>query len=178
MKWLAVAHVMLAITGCGTLPISSKNYSAGDTIPPGYGIVMTHLYSNWPHNDPEKVESTILYWVRSADDKSSRYFALRMKHMDDQKLIPIPEGHYLVTSLRMGNYFLPFTEVSAFDIKAGQITYIGDINTEIFILPAYSARCTVSFKPDEAKQLLQKEYPDLLKNTKFNTQQLQLVTNK
>jgi hypothetical protein len=176
-KWILLACVALFLAGCNTLPISSKNYVAGDKIPAGYGVVVAHLHSNWRTEDPKDFKTLLVFWVHSTDSKNYTHFALRVNDFNEWKVIPVPEGRYYISSLRLGNWSLPFRKDSAFDIKAGQISYIGDIHTRI-LMPPYRARLKVSSRPEYTKRILQEKYPDLLKSMEYKAEHIRLLANK
>jgi len=176
-KWMTVLLAALLIAGCDVLPLKSKNYVAGDKIPDGYGVLVTHLYSNWKLNNSGDFKQTLIYWARSADEKGSRHFTIWMHDIDDLRVIPIPEGHYFISELKLGDKYVAFKEDSSFDIRAGQISYIGDIHVKIDLFPD-TAQFNVTFSPEEVKQALQEQYPGLLKSMEFQARQISLYPYK
>jgi len=176
-KWTGVALIAVLVAGCGTLPLPSKNYVAGETIPPGHGLLATHLHSNWKPKDPKKFNTMLVYWVRPAEHPNTGFFSLRVDDISKQQLIPIPAGRYYFASLKLGSDYLALNKKSTFEIKEGQITYVGDIFTRIQFFPE-RARIWVLSYPEREKQYLRTSYPGLLETMEFKTELLQLSPGK
>ena len=156
-----VASLPLLLAGCAT----SRSVPDGTALRPGQGILALRLSSNRSGSLGFGPFGESTFGARFAESMFGAKETLSFKEEQDQFfVIPVDAGHYMWGQLEMGNQFAWLLDSTRFRVKAGQLTYIG--NVRIFVTGSkFSVR--VTDRADEMKEHLRENFPQFSTSLAF-----------
>ncbi|PCJ31919.1 MAG: hypothetical protein COA90_04680 [Gammaproteobacteria bacterium] len=160
---IAVVLLLLFLTACVS---NTKNISDTHELISSQGLVVTKIHSNWQGYDNPLLADLEFTFVQEQGDKTYSKFVL--SKANDLKVVALPEGNYMWLKIVFGNYYMDLT--GGFTVGANQITYIGDINSQLDLsLFSMSGETKISDETSQIKDDLQLNYPTILDKYGFKT---------
>lgn len=153
LKFKSLIFILILLSGCVG---STVNIKKDQALTPQQGIVVTRLISNWEgYKNPLLAKLEFVFGKAESSLNSGKFM---MNQKSDLKVVTLPAGKYSWSQLGFGNRSLSLN--GDFTVKAGTITYIGDINSEL-TLGAFSAGVNIKVTSDlnSLKQQLKEKYP-------------------
>lgn len=148
-----LAAIPISLAGCAT----SKSVSDGAAVRPNQGILALRLSSNRSGRLGFTPYGESTFGARFAENMFGAKETLLFKEDEDRFLIiPVDAGEYMWSKLEMGNQYAWLLESTRFRVRAGQITYIG--NLRVFVNGSkFSVR--VADREDEMREHLRSKFP-------------------
>lgn len=180
LKNLSCTFAVVAIfclAGCASPP---TNLVDGVPISDKNGVLVVGLHTDWEgHNNPLLASLELIFKGGSETDPSIAYRNLTFQGKDYFTVMDLPAKKYHFYRQNFGARHLDIDEKSEFEIKAGSVTYIGDITSNVSIA-GFSAGTTlqVDDRFEVAKAYLNDAYPKLLATHKIEKQILPLTVKR
>ena len=152
--------IFLFLTACAT----TQEATDSREINQDEGILVVGLDTNWEgHKNPFLASLELLY--NGTDNSSLNYRSMSFKGNDYILVTKLPAQEYFFYRIRFGNRFADLNKGATFNIKSGEITYIGEIHMDLSLaLFSAAASLKVNDNWDSTLEYLHKKYPLLLSN--------------
>ncbi|KAA1164740.1 MULTISPECIES: hypothetical protein [Pseudoalteromonas] len=153
----------LFLTACAS---TTKNIKADQGLESNQGIVVTKIHSNWDgYNNPLLADLEFIFTQTDGKKKDSKFV---LSKADDLKVVALPAGEYKWFRILFGNYYMDLS--GGFTIKPNEITYIGDIHSQLDLgMFSMSGESRISNESEQIKNDLEVHFPKLLEKHKFTT---------
>lgn len=157
-SYLAVLLVvLLSASGCVTAPLA---VDGSEAIGPDEGLLAVRFVSDWKGNE-SMIFDAISFSVHPQGGSVSE--VLEMRSNDDAQLVALPAGKYSFVRFSIGSGYRLFDD-DWFTIKAGEITYVGDM-TMLILDEAFAVKeLRVDDNQQETMARLRAMYGALIEN--------------
>lgn len=174
LRLAAFLLVLLTFSGCVTAPLA---VDGSEPIAADEGLLAVRFLSDWKGNESAWFES-IAFSVRPEDATMSE--VLDMRSNDDAQLVALPAGEYSFVRTTIGSSYRDFEPGGEFSIKAGEITYVGDLTIRIMQKPFLLAVSELSVADNQAETIarLRAEYGALIEGFPVNAQIIELTVSE
>ncbi|WDE02477.1 hypothetical protein [Thalassomonas actiniarum] len=160
---LVLSLAFLFLSACAS---STKNIKVGQGLETNQGIVVTKIHSNWDgYNNPLLADLEFIFSQKEGKKKGYKFVLTKA---DDLKVVALPAGDYQWFRILFGNYYMELE--GGFTIKSNEITYIGDIYSQLNLgMFSMSGETRVTDESAQIKNDLQAHFPKLLEIHKITT---------
>lgn len=148
-----LASLPLLLSACAV----TKSAPDGTTLKPNQGVLALRLSSNKTGRFTFVPREESTFAKRWFEDLTGGKETLVYREDQDQFLvIPVDAGEYMWSKIEMGNQFAWLRESNRFQVKAGQLTYIGNVRV-FFNDNKFGIR--VTDRSDEMREHLRANFP-------------------
>jgi hypothetical protein len=168
---LFVTLTLLLSSSCAR---TVKNINKNQIIDKKQGVIVTNIHSNWLETDkPFKLKLKFSFY-KKGEKSQLKKFALSSP--EELKIMTLSPGEYYWSEIYAGRYSLKIEGNSGFRVKAGEITYIGDIYTNITAGWIHmNGEVKIFDNSQKVEQILKKEYFNLFRRFTYSVAITNLV---
>lgn len=157
MKLVSLILIFGLMVGCSATLLT--NIKDGQKINDDEGVVVTRLHEIYKGTS---ILNNVVYTFHYNGRPRNRY-QMVMSKRDELKVISLPAGHYEWERMYDGGFFADVSNNPGFDVKAGKITYIGDIySVSIFTKEQFYKKIIVRNERDSIVSELDLYYPEMI----------------
>lgn len=146
------------VSGCVTAPLA---VDGSESISADEGLMAVRFLSDWKGNESMIFEA-ISFSVHPEGATMSE--VLEMRSNDDAQLVALPAGKYSFVRTAIGGNYLLFEDNDGFTVKAGEISYVGDLTIRVVSKPFMLAVSELRVDDNQAETMarLRKDYGTLI----------------
>lgn len=160
LKITTLILMLILASGCTTAPLKTDG---SESLEANEGLMAVRFISDWKGNESKWFES-ISFSVHPEGATMSE--VLEMRSNDDAQLIALPAGNYEFVRTAIGTNYLLLDAGGKFSVRAGEITYVGDLTINVLQKPFLLAitELVVENNQETTMSRLREEYGELIKD--------------
>ncbi len=159
MKNTIAAFLVIFLCGCATTKIQDTQ-----TLKQDEGVLVVGLDTNWQgHKNPLLTSLELVY--NAVGDSSFNYRKMKFKGEKYILVATLPAKEYYFYQISFGNHYASLKDGSRFNIKPGEITYIGEVSINMDLkLFSVKGDIMVNDELEDTLDYLKENYPKILEN--------------